>query len=206
MHGEFLVIDDDAKMSKSLGNVLTVGTLAEKGIDPLAYRVLVLQSHYRKQLRFSHENLLGAAKGLERLTGIVARIKAEAASAGAVAKGGEARLAEHRKVFREAMANDLNTPQAFAHLFSVLEDDKLSASEKVQLIGEQDKFLGLKLLEEKAAVGQEAPAELMAMLKARNEARTGKNWGEADRLRKAIADAGYEILDAPEGSSLKRRL
>lgn len=203
LHGEFLVIDDAEKMSKSLGNFLTVQTLKDRGYQPLAYRLLVLQSHYRKQLRFSEAILSGAQRGYERLTTLARRAKAEAGDSDApLGPKGEAHLA----AFREALGNDLNAPQALATLYSVLEDDQLSAAEKALLASNFDEILGLDVFGEPEAAGNEAPLALQELLRQRNAARAGKDWVEADRLRGEIAAAGYEILDSPSGSSLKRRL
>jgi cysteinyl-tRNA synthetase len=205
MHGEFLIIEGDEKMSKSLGNTLTVGTLEEKGFPPLGYRVLILQSHYRKQLRFSYENLVGAVKAYERLTAAAIKLRAEAGNAryvGASSAAGQ----KHLAVFHEAMANDLNTPQALAEVYAVMDDQALSAPEKVKLIEAMDQVLGLDVFH-RQVVADAIPEELTQLLAARNAARAAKNWSEADRLRKEILDRGYDILDAATGgSSLKKRL
>lgn len=203
MHGEFLILEDE-KMSKSLGNVLTVATLAEKGFDPLAYRLLILQSHYRKQLRFSYDTLLAAQRGYERLNQLALKVKAEVKGPVSANLGPKGNV--YRAQFREALANDLNMPQALASLFSALEDSGVTAPEKLALINEMDSIFGLSLLTERPPRGAEVPEELNKMLAARNQARADKQWAEADRLRKAILDAGYEILDNPTGSSLKKRL
>ncbi len=204
MHGEFLVIEEGEKMSKSLGNVLTVDTLEENGLAPLGYRVLVLQSHYRKQLKFSYDTLVGAVKAYERLTQAATRIKKEAGNASVVgplsAKGQTAKAA-----FDASMANDLNTPQALATLFGVLEDTEIGAPEKLRLLNTMDSVLGLDLFNAQL-VAETVPVELLKMLDDRNAARAAKDWAEADRLRKAILDRGYDILDATGTSSLKRRL
>jgi cysteinyl-tRNA synthetase len=119
MHGEFLIIEGDEKMSKSLGNTLTVGTLEEKGFPPLGYRVLILQSHYRKQLRFSYENLVGAVKAYERLTAAAIKLRAEAGNAryvGASSAAGQ----KHLAVFHEAMSIELNTTYSLGEFYSVM--------------------------------------------------------------------------------------
>jgi cysteinyl-tRNA synthetase len=204
MHGEFLVIEDATKMSKSLGNVLTVQSLVDKGIDPMAYRMLVLQSHYRKQLKFSYDTLVSAARGYERLVGMVQRLKQEAKGPRSTKLGpaATARL----QAFTEAIASDLNTPQAVAEVYALVEDDKITASEKLTLIERSDAVLGLKLMAEPVAKKSDVPDDMMKLLDARNAARAAKDWPEADRLRKAISDAGWEILDSAAGSTLKRRL
>lgn len=204
MHGEFLVIDDATKMSKSLGHILTVQTLVDKGYDPLAYRMLVLQSHYRKQLHFSFETLSAAARGYERLIGMIQQLKASvkgpSLAAATLSDAGTTRA----KAFSDAIAADLNTPQAVAEVYGVLQDAAIPPHEKLQLLVRFDAVLGLRLLAE-PVTKSDAPPEMLKLLADRNAARAGKQWAEADRLRKAIADAGWEILDNPAGSALKRR-
>lgn len=201
MHGEFLVLEDE-KMSKSLGNVLTVTTLKDKGFAPLSFRFLALQSHYRKQLRFSEANLQSAARGLERLSQAARRAKAEAgAQAEAPGVAWSARAVEHHQAFVQALNNDLNTPQAIAVAYSVIDDASLDAVDKVRLISSFESVLALDLFKEPEAAA--IPQELEAMLAARNAARASKNWAEADRLRQEIASRGYDILDSAQGSSLR---
>jgi cysteinyl-tRNA synthetase len=203
MHGEFLVLDDE-KMSKSLGNVLTVQTLKDKGFDPLAFRMLVLQSHYRKQLRFNYDNLVGAAKGLERVRVSTHKLSDEAqgaAHAGPLSKRGE----EHKKAFDDALAADLNMPQAIAQAFSLIDDQAVPPAEKLHLLWIFDEVFGIGMFKAPSA-GAEAPQELQDMLAARNQARADKNWADADRLRKEITARGYDICDGEGGSSLKKRL
>lgn len=203
MHGEFLILDDE-KMAKSKGNVLTVQTLVDKGIDPLAYRLFVLQTHYRKQLRFSFDNLLAAAKGLDRLR--VSTHKLSDAAQGAKHSGPlSARGAAYQAAFDEALASDLNMPQAIAQAFSLIDDPDLDPSEKLHILWGFDEIFGIGMFEAPAA-SAEVPAELQAMLVARNEARAKKDWAAADRLRQEIAAQGYEICDSADGSSLKKRL
>lgn len=206
MHGEFLIIEGDEKMSKSLGNTLTVGTLEQRGFAPLGFRVLALQSHYRKQLRFSYDNLVGAVKAYERLTAQAIRIRQEAGNAQYLGSQPSDKGAKHLAIFNEAMANDLNTPQALAALYGLMEDPAVAAPEKTWLIEKMDTVLGIDVFHQQS-VSEAIPEELTALLAARNAARTAKNWGEADRLRKDILERGYDILDAATGgSSLKKRL
>lgn len=180
--------------------------LEEKGFDPLAYRMLVLQSHYRKQLAFGYDNLLGAQKGLERLSALALKIKTEAGGPTSVKAPLSPRASEHRQAILAAMANDLGTPQALAQTFSILEDSKVPPQERVRVVSEAERLFGLGLFAERAAKSHDVPQAMLDLLRARNQARTDKNWGEADRLRKEILDKGYDILDGSEGSSLKRRL
>ena len=96
-------------------------------------------------------------------------------------------------------------PQAVATLYSLLEDSGLSAAERVSLVAEMDQVLGLDVFTPMPSVGT-VPPELTAMLDERNQARTAKNWGRADELRREIDARGYEICDSPQGSYLKKKL
>ncbi len=204
MHGEFLVIEDDVKMSKSKGHVMTVQTLADKGYNPLAYRLLVLQGHYRKQLKFSWDNMSGAQRGYERLVTLTQKAKADAGGKAAATLAPAA--ASYADSFSDALGNDLNMPQAIAALYTLLEDARVTSEEKVHLIQKIDAVLGLDLLVEKKTKVEPVPPEMAELLKRRNDARAAKDWAEADKMRQAIAAKGYEILDSPTGSSLKKRL
>jgi cysteinyl-tRNA synthetase len=214
MHGEFLLVEDEkdkggeaAKMSKSAGHVLTVDALANRGYAPLAYRLLLLQSHYRKQLKFSFDNLAGAMRAYERLAQAAEKLMKEAGGVTEVALSPAAQGYQDRML--EALASDLNAPQAVAGLFGLVDDPALTPAEKVVLLRDHDEVLGLALTEAHAALAEAAapvPTEVTALLRARDEARKSRNFAEADRLRQAISDAGYELLDSPQGSSVKRRL
>ena len=205
MHGEFLVIEDAGKMSKSSGHVLTAQALADAGYYPLAFRLLALQCHYRKQLKFSYESLAGAQRGYERLSHLTQRAVTEAGGRehratvlGAAAQG-------HLRAFHAALAQDLGTPQGVAELYSLLEDPAVTPAERITLVDTMDQVLGLDLfapMPEATAI----PAELTALLAARNKARAEKEWALADQLRREIDERGFEICDSPQGTTLKKRL
>ena len=196
MHCEFLVIEDAEKMSKSLGNVLTVASLKDEGVDPRAYRLLLLQSHYRKQLKFSMENLKSAQKFLSRLVASVDLIKnADEEPLGAAETYVETLYA--------AIADDLSTPTAVAQLGAMLDDEKLAPGQKRAAWQRFESLLGLEL--QNPIMQSQAPNEVLEYLAQRNQARKDKNWGEADRLRDLIHQAGYEILDGGDGSSSVRK-
>lgn len=203
MHGAFLVIGDGIKMSKSKGHVFTVEVLEANGIPPPAYRLLCLQSHYRKQLKFNDENIHGAVRCYERLTRVAGDL---AAQAGPVEEdlALSAAAADYKAIFEEAIANDLNAPQAFSNLMTLIDDTKLSAAERVSLIRTHDRVLGIEPFHP-VAVKTEVPQEWLDRLAARNQARLDKDWSKADQLRDEISAAGFEILDSPEGSTLKRK-
>jgi cysteinyl-tRNA synthetase len=205
MHGEFLIMEDGTeKMSKSLGNIITVGSLEEDGVDPLSFRYLCLNTHYRKQLKFSTESLLGAGKAYSRLCEQISEVKKS------VDLGNLSELSSSANKYLDALevaaANDLNMPQIVANLWMLLDDKELSASDKWQLAVMHDLVTGLKTTEERQKKELSIPAEITALLTDRQNARASKDWAAADKARDAIAAAGYEILDSPKGPMLNKLL
>ena len=204
------------KMSKSKGEFLTVSLLEEKGYDPLAYRLFCLQSHYRKSLVFSWENLDNAQVSYNKL---IAKIAALKPGEGEV---DEAAVEQLRQKFRAGLDNDLNTSLAITALYDVLKA-KTNDETKLFALGDFDKVLGLSLLE-KAAVEREKlkkqavtageftiisesgeeDAEVEAKIRARQDAKKAKNFAEADRIRDELKAAGIEVTDIPHGAKWKR--
>ena len=196
--------DQSGKMSKSKGEFLTVSLLQQKGYDPLAYRLFCLQSHYRKTLVFSFDNLDNASQTYRKLIDRIAALNpddpAEYDSEGAAAL--EAK-------FRAALDNDLNTSLAVTVLYDVLKAG-INDKTKLALIGQFDQVLCLDLLakaaaarnsqaaSEQAAQGEDDP-EISRLIEARQQARKEKNWAEADRIRDELAAMGITIIDTKDG-------
>ena len=204
------------KMSKSKGEFLTVSLLEEKGYDPLAYRLFCLQSHYRKSLVFTWENLDNAAGTYKKL---IAKIAALKPSDEAI---DEAAVAALREKFNKALGNDLNTSLGITALYDVLKYQTNDAT-KLFVLDDFDKVLSLDLLKkaaeqrklleaEKAKTGAynvvsefgEENAEVAALIQARYEAKKAKNFAEADRIRDELKAQGIELTDIPGGAKWKR--
>jgi len=202
MHGEFMMVNN-GKMSKSLGNTYTVKDLKAKGYDPLAFRYMCLNAHYRNKLNFTWEGMEGAQTAYRRLLESVLANKnvPEDTTDDDLITGA---LMD----FKEAVLDDLNIPKALGILWSLLR-----SGAKGQGIYEaalsMDEILGLDLCkcEEKLTEKQEeeAPAEMLALLEQRITARKEKNWALSDQLRDQIIAAGYLIEDGPQGSKLKKK-
>ena len=206
---------NSGKMSKSKGEFLTVSLLEEKGYDPLAYRFFCLQSHYRKGLVFSWENLDNAAQAYQKL---VARIAALDPKDGTV---DETVLGEYKEKFLQQVGNDLNTSMAVTLLYDALKA-KTNGATKLAILDSFDQVLSLSLLEKAAAVRAEqakvkaaqaqagytvtgeGDPEIDALVKARGEAKKAKNFAEADRIRDELKEKGIEITDVPGGAVWKR--
>ena len=193
MHGYFL-LSNDAKMAKSAGEFLRIASLAERGYDPIAFRYLCLTGHYRSQLNFTWEALDAAQTGLDRM-----RVGFHALPADAAARADPA-LVER---FTDMLNDDLNLPRALAVAWEALRGDAPAAVKRATL-AKFDEVLGLGLATwQPRAV--EVPADIEALANARADARRARDWAEADRLRRALADAGWEVEDRADGHVLKRR-
>ena len=196
--------DASGKMSKSKGEFLTVSLLKEKGYDPLAYRLFCLQSHYRKVLLFSWENLDNAQTAYDKLVARVAALREEPENP---ADGETAD--QLRRSFREALDNDLNTSLAVTALYDVLKA-KVSDGTKRALIGDFERVLSLGLLEaaskkqRETAAPQEGDAEIDALVAARTEAKKARNFAEADRIRDQLKEMGIVLVDTREGTTWHR--
>lgn len=203
------------KMSKSKGEFLTVAVLEEKGYDPLDYRFFCLQSHYRKMLVFTYENLDNAKTAYDKLIARVAALKDGPASEA----DGE-RADALRSEFKTAMDNDLNTSLGVTALYDVLKAD-ISDGTKLALLSEFDGVLGLGLLDRAAkkrdqdaktvssAVGGftvqgEGDPAIDALVLQRADAKKAKNFAEADRIRDELKAQGIEVTDVPGGAEWKR--
>ena len=207
---------NSGKMSKSKGEFLTVSLLEEKGYDPLAYRLFCLQSHYRKSLVFSWENLDNAQVAYNKLVAKVAALKP-----GDGDVDNEA-LSALRQKFTDALDNDLNSSLAVTALYDVLKA-KTNDATKLAAIADFDKVLSLDLIakadkkreelkKQAVAAGQftivsesgESDPQVEALIQARQDAKKAKNFAEADRIRDQLKASGIELTDIPHGAKWKR--
>lgn len=198
MHNNFLV-DRGGKMSKSAGEFLTLQVLVDKGVHPLAYRLMCLQAHYRSELEFTFENLLAALTRLKRMVMTVSQLRADTEPAAACT---HPRLREMLDAFDVAISDDLNTPKALTHLDDILAQKKIDRSEKLAAIAEADTVLGLNLLTLERTDLRIRPSEVEFtedevdhQLNLREEAKANKNYPAADAIRNELADKGVEIMD-----------
>ena len=197
------VCDDEgkaAKMSKSSGEFLTVSLLEQKGYSPLAYRFFCLQSHYRKSLVFTWENLDNAVVAYNKLVARIAALLDNKDTAD------ESKTAELVKPFTEAMDNDLNTALAITALYDALKSDA-NAATKLAAVAQMDQVLSLGLIEAAKASAEKAesaeiPAEVLALVEARKEARKAKDFAKADELRDQIAALGWQIRETRQGTEI----
>ncbi len=189
--------DETGKMSKSKGDFLTVSLLEEKGYDPIAYRFFCLQSHYRKPLVFSYQNLDNAVTAYDKLVKKIAAIKDEGEVDMNVAD-------EQKKIFIQLVGNDLTTSLGITKVYDVLKLDTNGATKRY-IIGEFDKVLGLNLLNPNKKpvshgdVTPEETAEIEALIAKRTEARKNKDWAAADAIRDELNAKGVTVKDTANG-------
>ena len=203
------------KMSKSKGEFLTVSLLEEKGFDPLSYRFFCLQSHYRRNLVFTWENLDNAAGTYQKLLTKIAALKPGDGEID------EPAVSALREKFNAALGNDLNTSLAITALYDVLKY-KTNDATKLFVLDDFDKVLSLDLCKKADEIRKRSAAEkpaagaysifcedgnddpaVTAQIQARYDAKKAKNFAEADRIRDELKSQGIEITDIPGGAKWK---
>ena len=195
---------DTGKMSKSKGEFLTVSLLESKGYDPMAYRLFCLQSHYRRNLVFSWENLDNAVVAYDKLVAKIAALN----------PGGdveEAAFAQLKERFVTALNGDLNTSLAVTAVYDVLKA-KCNDATKLAALEDFEQVLSLNLLsaaqklrkKQEEALAANADPEIDALVAARTQAKKDKNFAEADRIRDELKARGIEIIDMPQGTKWRK--
>lgn len=214
VENEHLLVDGK-KMSKSLGNVYRLRDLEARGFDPLDFRYFVLGAHYRTPLNFTWAGLRAAKTARARIGAAMMKLR-QAKNGGTLREENEAIKVVSRleHAFREALADDLNTPKALAilneliHYGTALAHMKRLSGRTVRLILAAvktfDRALGLKLLREEAKSSPAMTKELTALVRAREKFRREKNWKEADAIRAKLKALGYSVEDTPNGPQLKK--
>jgi len=187
LHNNFLIMK--GKMSKSKGNFIRLQNLIEEGYSPMDFRYFILTAHYRSQLAFKKEALEGAKNSLSNLKNKIKEIKEKQNS-------NKTNLDKYKKQFLKEINNDLNTPKALSVLWAVIKDKKLGNKEKLILIKDFDKVLGLKLLEFKK---ETISKEIKDLIKKRGKARKEKDYKLADKIRLDLEEKGIILEDSKTG-------
>lgn len=182
------------KMAKSGENFITLRTLKEKNINPLALRYVFLGARYSSPISFSWDALEGAGTALKRLReNMGVFLDSNQAD-------NENKRINYKKKFNSYINDDLDTPKALALLWEVNSDKELSVRDKEYLFLDFDRVLGLNL---KKYEFFEIPEFVMKLFEQRNEARKNRDFAKSDEFRVEIEKQGFEVKDTPEGTVIK---
>ena len=193
-HNEHL-LDESGKMSKSNGTILTVSELEKRGYDPLAFRFMCLNSHYRRQLVFSFDALDQAANTLNKLKNKIADIIDDG-------NINQEKYDLYNKRFIDEISNDLNISNTITIIYDLLKDSNVNGHTKLKLINDFDKVLSLELTN-KNENNSELTEYILSKIEERNEAKKNKDYNLADQIRNELLDKGIELMDTREGTKYK---
>jgi cysteinyl-tRNA synthetase len=201
MHGAFLLVEGK-KMSKSLGNFFTLRDLAAKGFTGREVRYALLQAHYRETFNFTLDGLTGARTALARIDECVGKLR----ELGAPEAGVPAALTAR---FAEAMDEDLNISAAWAAVFDwVRETNKRIADNSLPPAEAAAALAAWERVNSVLGIGRaaenEAPAEIVALLEARQAARKARDFKRSDEIRDELKAKGWVVEDSPKGPKLKK--
>jgi len=192
LHGEFMLVNN-GKMSKSLNNTYTVADLRERGYNPLAFRYMCLNAHYRNKLNFTWDGMEAAQKAYNRF------IEGARAHRDGTEQVDQAIYDSFLKEFEEAINDDLNIPLALGVAWNVVRHPQKSDS-LYRLLLKMDTVFALDI--ENASLEHEPvhlDKEIEELIALRQKARQEKNWKLADEIRDRIRSMGIELMDTPEG-------
>ncbi|MEK6928968.1 MAG: cysteine--tRNA ligase [Nanoarchaeota archaeon] len=186
----------EGKMSKSLGSILTLEDITKLKYSPQHFRYLCLQTHYRKPLTFSFEQLDAAKAALEHLKHKIIELKK-------VGHRGVDKSKEYESKFQRAINEDINIPEALQVFLKTVDDSTFDTKKKIEVLECFDEVLGLgvKEMKEKLVI---VPTEVQKLIDARERLRKAKLWAEADIIRQRILEKGYLVEDTEEGYKIKK--
>ena len=193
LHEAMITIEGE-KISKSLGNVVLLSDITERGYNPLALRYFYLQASFRTPVSFSWEALKASNSALLGLYKLAEEVLAEAS--------GKPKASSKEREFIALVRDDLSTAPALALLWSALKDDDLSPDEKHSLLIAADSIFGLSLLNPPIAEDVVIPDDIQALVQERDEARERKDYARSDELRIHIESRGYAVEDSSTGTKV----
>ncbi len=217
VHSEHLLVDGK-KMSKSLGNFYRLRDLLEKGFSGRQVRYQLIASHYRTQVNFTFEGLEAAKKSLSRIDALLERLEKLASSSEKSSLAGDENCNIDKSLqtafdaFINSLCDDLNTPQALAHLFELvrtlnlaIDENKVLAKQAksaLKCIYKMDEMLGIIKPFESEKKETSIPQAVYALAEERKKARLEKNWAKADQCRDELQALGFAVKDTPDGYTI----
>ncbi len=190
-HGEHLLFDG-RKMAKSTGNVVLLSDIADRGLDPLALRLALLEHRYRQQLNLTWDTLAAADKTLRRWRERVADWARSPS---------KPMCAQYVSDITGGFDDDLDTPAALRALRGLEKDGEIAPGSKFETFAHADQLLGLDLARDvgRPAAARPLPAGAAEKLQARQAARQAGDFAAADRLRDELTAVGVAVTDTPGG-------
>ncbi len=185
IHTSFLSVEEE-KMSRSKGNVFILSDLIGKGFNPLAFRYLTFQTHYRAKMNFTWEGLEAANTALRKIYDIAGKLPE-----------GEGYADKYEVEFLHVLNQDLNMPKALAIVWEMLRSD-IADEKKAAALGRMDDVLGLNIFEI-ANKMNDIPENVLTLVSERERLRAEGRFMLADQLRHKIESMGFEVLDGKEG-------
>jgi len=186
VHTSFLSVDEE-KMSRSKGNVFILSDLIGKGFNPLAFRYLTYQTHYRAKMNFTFEALEGAATALKKLYEIAGKLP-EA----------EGYADKYEVEFLHVLNQDLNMPRALSIMWEMVRDSKISDAQKAGALTRMDEVLGFNIFEIAQKIA-DIPEKVLELSNEREKLRKEGRYMLADQIRQKIEGMGFEVLDQKKG-------
>ena len=209
LHCEHLLWDN-AKMSKSLGNIMYIDGLIEKGYSPREIRFTLLSTHYRQKLNFSLKILDSSRSSIKRIDDFLE--DNTHAVQGDLSEEVKKIVDTMLNDFEATMDDDLNISGAIGAVYSCIKDVNLIKRDRTLTEAESkyimkafeniDEVLGILSVKERSG---DIDAKILKMFEERNEARANKDWAKADELRDKLDALGYVIIDRKDGAELKTK-
>jgi len=174
--------------------VLTISVLEEKGYNPLSFRYMCLNSHYRKQMVFSFDNLSVAENAYKKLLNKIANITSDGSL-------DEEKFEQYNNRFINFISDDLNTSNAITLLYELIKDNNVNGKTKIELIKSFDRVFSLNLVKE--SVVSDKHGYIMSKIEERKIAKSNKDFELADKIRNDLLSEGIILVDTREGTTYK---
>ena len=199
VHARFLMVDGE-KMSKSKGNLYTIGELVEKGFRKNAIRYALISSHYRQNYNFTFDGLKAAEQAIDKITQCVVTLgEVTDQGDGSVRSEVKELIDNALKGFDEALCDDLNISKALASLFDFIKGANklvdINAAEAKAIINVIEKIDTVLGVIEKPS--EDIDEEIIRLAEERKQAKLDKNWQRADEIRDEVTAKGFIIEDKP---------